>query len=307
MRCPLCASNVKQDESIYCKDLILLWDKVGVSVSHLFNKAALEKLSCKKCGLGFFSPMAVGDDAFYSKLATWDWYYKHPDKGEYTYSAQLLKSGMGVIDVGCGIGEFEEHMPDGVEFLGAELSSKSVEIAQSLGRNVRQLDVVASATKLEGKFDVVTCFQVLEHVSDIDAFFSALVQICRPGGLIVIAVPNNDGFVGSAINNAFNLPPHHVFHWNKKSLYFLAEKYSLAVVDYVEEPVAEVHREWFFTVIMHNYLRKAFGRKSRLVDISMINKMLNSLCRLFAWLISKILFSIKQPGHSSIIVLRRDV
>lgn len=304
VKCPSCSGDSIGEEVIESVDLINLWKSQEVDVSHLFESEKIEKKRCLNCGLGFYYPFVLGDNGFYSTLACWDWYYKHGGKTEYEYTKKLLKQGMRVLDVGCGIGEFSEYMPNDVSFCGAELSSKSVEIAKSFGRNVQQMDVVKSLSLISSKFDVVTSFQVLEHISDINTFFEALVDACRPGGLVVIAVPNNDSFISRAVNNNLNMPPHHVLLWNKKSLYSLADRYSLAVEAYLEEDVSDVHLVWYWAVILNYYLSKLMFGKLKSVDLSFGSKLTRKISFIMAKLVSKV-FQPKGVGHSSVVVFRK--
>lgn len=48
------------------------------------------------------------------------------------------------------------------------------------------------------RFDFVTCFETLEHVSDIDAAVGVLFRHVKPGGLCLISVPIEHGFIGGA-------------------------------------------------------------------------------------------------------------
>ncbi len=54
----------------------------------------------------------------------------------------------------------------------------------------------------EEKFDVVCCFQTIEHVQDHDAFLRSLMRVTKPGGVILVSTPN------TAVFPSFN--PYHV-------------------------------------------------------------------------------------------------
>lgn len=47
-----------------------------------------------------------------------------------------------------------------------------------------------------GSFGLVTCFEVLEHVADYAVAFQHLVEAARPGGTIMVTVPNETGIPG---------------------------------------------------------------------------------------------------------------
>ena len=280
---------------------------MDVDVSKILNYPWLYKFKCKCCELGYYYPEAAGSDAFYSRLAEWEWYYGHEGKTEYSIAASLVATDNKVIDVGCGIGELLTHLPSDAVFFGVELSSRSVEIAKSLNRNVRQVDITKAPPHFKNNFDVVTCFQVLEHIVDIHSFFSALISLCKPGGIIVLAVPNNDGFVGRAVNNILNMPPHHVLLWNKKSLYFLAKRHNLVIYDYVEEPLSQVHRYWGFTVLVNSFLIRVMRISSKTVDVSFTGKIFSKLSSMLARPLSKVFPRLILSGHSSILVLRKPL
>ena len=44
--------------------------------------------------------------------------------------------------------------------------------------------------KINDKFDVVLALEIIEHVPDIHVFLESLVQLCKPGGMIVISTLN---------------------------------------------------------------------------------------------------------------------
>lgn len=307
MECILCGHQAYREQVINVKSIIALWNKLGISTSRLFKDDVISIFKCGNCGIRFYSPACSGDDQFYGDLAAWDWYYKHSGKSEYKLSSALISSGDKVLDVGCGIGEFASYLPPGAEFLGFELSSTSVEIAQSLGRNVEKIDINLAPQYLLNNFDCVTCFQVLEHVEDIQVFFESLVSLCKPGGLIVIAVPNNDGFIGSAVNNILNMPPHHVLLWNRQSLEYLAMIFNLEVIKFVEEPLADIHRHWAYTVFLNKIVKKTIGTTPKTIDLSLVGKIVNKISALLAYPLYKINPNIISSGHSAIIVLRKRI
>ncbi len=98
-----------------------------------------------------------------------------------------------LLDVGCGDGLFLKvargagWRVDGIEFSpeGARRSSRR------LGRPVAVGDL-ARERVLQGPFDVITLWHVLEHLVEPAAMLDAARARLRPGGLLVVAVPNLD-------------------------------------------------------------------------------------------------------------------
>jgi 2-polyprenyl-3-methyl-5-hydroxy-6-metoxy-1,4-benzoquinol methylase len=55
----------------------------------------------------------------------------------------------------------------------------------------------------DAAFDVVLCNQVLEHVPDDRSAFLELHRVLRPGGLLIVGVPNEGSLLGTLRNNVF--------------------------------------------------------------------------------------------------------
>ena len=305
MKCPQCSSQSVLDQELDPLALAALYQEISLTVNRLLPTSQIQLYRCRCCSLGFFSPPIAGDEEFYNALALKDWYYSHTGKSEYALAAKLIKSGDRVVDVGAGIGEFQKYVPSSASFLGIELSPRAVEIAKGLGRNVCQMDINDSRHELETRFDVVTCFQVLEHLQKPNLLVTSLIKLCKPNGLIVIAVPNNKSFLSKALNNALNLPPHHLLHWNKQSLFQLATQNNLHVESYIEEQLQDVHRIAYYCSIINSFLLNISGRNHKLVDYPVKNKFLSRQIGRLSKLLAITLPNPVATGHTAIIVLRK--
>jgi SAM-dependent methyltransferase len=93
-----------------------------------------------------------------------------------------------LLDIGCFRGEFMEYMraTDGWEVAGVEFSQRPP--------NYYGLDIfygdLANAPYAEESFDVVTIWAVLEHVYDPSALLGRVRRLLRPGGTVIVLVPN---------------------------------------------------------------------------------------------------------------------
>jgi 2-polyprenyl-3-methyl-5-hydroxy-6-metoxy-1,4-benzoquinol methylase len=91
-----------------------------------------------------------------------------------------------------------------------EFNDEGIKKAKSAGLNVIKESIEVHAVENEAKYDVVTSFQVLEHIGDSRNFIEASLKGVKPGGKLVISVPSYDSLVSVQLNNTLNLPPHHI-------------------------------------------------------------------------------------------------
>jgi len=107
--------------------------------------------------------------------------------------------GARVLDVGCGGGLLAESMARaGAQVTAIDLASSMIETARmhALDSGL-QIDYrVDSAESLvnahAGKFDVVTCMEMLEHVPDPGGTLAVLARLTRPGGQLFISTINRN-------------------------------------------------------------------------------------------------------------------
>ncbi|WP_370520225.1 class I SAM-dependent methyltransferase [Flavobacterium sp. xlx-214] len=135
-----------------------------------------------------------------------------------------------VLDIGCGTGDFlkygiEKLSLDGV---GVEPSEKARTIAQS-----KKISVAQAIDSLnEKKYDVITLWHVLEHVKDLDEYFTFFKNHLKEDGLLVIAVPNFKSYDAIYYKNywaAWDVP-RHLWHFSKTAIKKLGAKHEFNLI-----------------------------------------------------------------------------
>ncbi len=101
--------------------------------------------------------------------------------------------GKSALDVGCGAGLLAEPLARlGAKVTAIDASAELIAVAREhaaamgLAIDYRAGDV----QQLEGQYDLVTCMEVIEHVTDPAAFLKALAGRLAPDGLLVLSTPN---------------------------------------------------------------------------------------------------------------------
>jgi len=157
---------------------------------------------CAECGLGRFEPMLTADEvrAFYP-----DEYYGQPGVKFHPFVEGLVRAvgarhiafltrgldrGARVLDVGCGRGVILGPLADrGLEVHGVEVSAEAARGADPRAE-VRVAARLADAGYPEAFFDEVVIWHVLEHLADPRAALEEMQRILKPGGRLIVAVPN---------------------------------------------------------------------------------------------------------------------
>jgi ubiquinone/menaquinone biosynthesis C-methylase UbiE len=96
------------------------------------------------------------------------------------------------IDVGCGRGRgpgawLAAHTGS---YLGVDVSEAAVEAARGLGLNAQVIEDASRLPFPDASFDLAVCLEVLEHLVDPQLAASEMLRILRPGGRVLVTVPN---------------------------------------------------------------------------------------------------------------------
>lgn len=113
---------------------------------------------------------------------------------------QSLPPGAQVLDFGCSRGAMDILLANefGGSWLGVDIDSTSIEQANVLKhRHAKEPDKLAFSVGDEGfftgyssgRFDVILCLEVLEHVLDPWVLFSKLEAAAKVGGRIILTMP----------------------------------------------------------------------------------------------------------------------
>lgn len=230
--------------SISSKKLIEKWQKTfSIDVSkELKHIPKIDLFICRNCNLRYFCPKDVtGSNHLYSQLERFDWYYMQ-HKWEHDVAINDLKGCQKVLEIGCGFGNFVKHarIKHSLNIEGIEMNESAVQEARGRGLPVQYLDLEDAAKKFTGQYEAVCGFQVIEHVSNPKDFLKWSCMLLKPGGKLILGIPNANSFLKYQFN-ILNMPPHHMTHWDSQVLSFLPDVFPLRLLHLKKEPLAEYH------------------------------------------------------------------
>lgn len=220
---------------------------------HLFTKKGYKLVRCTGCDLAFIAnpPDAESIAALYTAKADYHDALLDPASKAFArmrgiaqqHVAMLCRStrgakGLTVLDIGCSTGLFlDEARKAGFVVQGAEISPESSAFARDhFGLPVFTGDW-RDAGYADGSFDIVTLFDVIEHLADPQAELDAICRLLKPGGLLLQSTPDIDGLfprlsylVAKSVDYwPHPEPPWHLFQFSAATLGAMTENAGFCV------------------------------------------------------------------------------
>ena len=140
-------------------------------------------------------------------------HYEHLHR--YAFAAQFVK-GKKVLDLACGEGYGSYIMAQEADsVIGVEIDERAINHAQSryLRKGLHFIKGSITEIPIEGEqeFDVIVCFEAIEHIKDHDKLLSEVKRLIKNDGVFIVSTPNKATFTDKPGCNA----PFHL-----KELYF---------------------------------------------------------------------------------------
>ena len=114
-----------------------------------------------------------------------------------------------IYDIGCGPGNFLASLGERWDVFGSDINTFAIERAAArMPAGHFALGAGAVTPLFDRRFPVVTAFDVLEHVPEIEVAGARIVEQVSPGGLFLFVVPVYDGLSGPVITLLDRDPTH---------------------------------------------------------------------------------------------------
>jgi ubiquinone/menaquinone biosynthesis C-methylase UbiE len=153
-------------------------------------------------------------------------------RGRYWWAASIAE-GNDILDAGCGVGYGLEILADAgaASLTGVDIDEGTIATARSRFPSLAESFYRGDLCRLpmaDDSFDVVVCFETIQHVQDGERALGELCRVLRPDGLLLISSPSPDVY-----------PPgneHHVHEYRPTDLSAVLEERFDNVAGYRQHP-----------------------------------------------------------------------
>jgi 2-polyprenyl-3-methyl-5-hydroxy-6-metoxy-1,4-benzoquinol methylase len=214
---------------------------------HLLTHEEFSIWKCANCGLLFTQdiPQAAEIGKYYKSQD----YVSHSDTrkglmnktyhvarnimlGKKFRMVNHMAKGKTLLDIGSGTGYFPAYMKaKGYKVTGVEVDQDAREFAKKeFGLTVYSPEDFLE-NSIEGKFDVISLWHVLEHLDNFDLYIERMLEHLLPGGCLVIALPNCSSLDARHYKEfwAGYDVPRHLWHLTPSTVKILADKHGMQI------------------------------------------------------------------------------
>ena len=260
---------------------------------HKFNLTEkLEIFSCKNCEVLFMEPQLNDEEItlLYSELYYKSWGISGDSENEVSKQMKIdtfllrlqeikkyVPTGK-VLDIGCATGFFLEAARSlGYDPYGIELSEYSSNIAKrKFGKEAIFNGKLEDCDFKPEFFDVITMFDLIEHVRIPSEVLADAARLLKPNGIIMITTPDNKSLSNKLMGRRWtHYKKEHFYYFDHQSLDYIAKKNNLEIllsesskkalnIEYLHTQL-NVYKHWLFTPVInlaHFILPKSAAKKN---------------------------------------------
>lgn len=189
------------------------------------------------------------------------------------------KIGQTILDFGCGSAEMLElfyrnkYRPK--QYLGLEIREKQVEENKYKFEKLdfaefRQQDLCAPNLDLGQTFDIITCFEVMEHIGhkNADVFLDNIAYHCDENTTVYLSTPNYDPQVGAAENHILG-PEREIGEWDHFELQKKLEQFFTIEAKYGTFASIKDYKE-----DLTGWRKEAFEELRKYYDTNLLSNMM---------------------------------
>lgn len=180
----------------------------------IFKKSGGTYVACNKCEMIFLNPVFKDDELVrYYQLNNSNQALAHNSETEfyrriYTSGLDLIckyKSSGNLLDIGCSSGFFLDIAANKFSPHGIELNKAEVAIARAKGHPVWDQPIDMVDFEGNDKFDVISLWDVFEHIKDGKSYLQKLKGKLKSDGVIFLQIPSADSLAARIMRDKCNM------------------------------------------------------------------------------------------------------
>jgi len=230
-RCSLCGSEGRDD---------------------VFREEPFHVVRCQDCGLVYVTPRLkpevlpqVYDEGYwtsegpknrgYADYRSQEQLYLKTFRKRFDIIDRYMPEPGRLLDIGCAAGFFLEVARErGWELEGVELSAEiATHAIEHYGFDQIHVGTLETAPYERGSFDLVTMWDVVEHVPDPRTFFEAARAYLRPDGLLILETQNVGSAFAKRMGPKWQHYKHleHLYHFDSETIERLLDETGFEILE----------------------------------------------------------------------------
>lgn len=255
--CPACLSdNVGPVEHVDVSALAESWARAGAHGPTLpeeihryvrgdLGSNVIRIMACANCEMEFADPRKTWRPSHYPAEG-------HGLGWDHEQALQLLATLQRgrVLDIGCADGQFlEKAAALGHEATGVDFSDEDVAAARRRGVEafVGDLSRDGDLTRGTRPFSIITLFQVIEHLEELETVFAQIARLATPDARLMIGCPSPRRYTRTwahperiGLSDYWDYPPQHSLRWSAEALEVFLTRQGWQVTSIQHEPLSWV-------------------------------------------------------------------
>lgn len=222
-------------------------------------------LRCDQCGFvtarldDQIDPSALYDDSYFAGQEYRDYQadealIKRNFKKRLKHICRYQADGR-LLELGSAYGFFLDVARSHFDVIGYEVNETAAAHARDqLGLDVRHDDFLTTSAAELSQFDVVTLWDVIEHLERPDLVLEHVSRMTRPGGYLFLTTGDIGSMVARMRGRRWRMihPPTHLHYFDRSTIARLLEQYGFSVVQINSVGVARSIRQILYSIVALN-------------------------------------------------------
>jgi 2-polyprenyl-3-methyl-5-hydroxy-6-metoxy-1,4-benzoquinol methylase len=244
-----------------------------------YQKENFSMVTCNRCSMHFIPPYfrkKISYTGYKSEAVTEavrkgnNWVKIQRHKLRFKFIQKFIKKGK-LFDLGAGWGHFMLAGKElGYDVYGVEISEQPYQYCvNDLKLPVDHIDFFDMDESRQ--FDIITMWDVLEHIDKADEFLAKCSKLTRPGGFLVLQVPQIDSYLARHRGDEWKMMGlDHVNYFGKKTIRQILEKNGYEVL----KIKSSYELKLFIMYTLLPWLKKLKGKKDQ--SLRQVNSTINA-------------------------------